>query len=288
MPGQMPDGRSWPRISIVTPSLDQRSFLEATLRSVLLQRYPNLEYIVVDGGSTDGSVAVLRRYEEWLASWVSEPDEGQSDAINKGFAHARGEIFGWLNSDDLYAPNALAQVARHFVGAPDCDLLYGRGAYIDEVGNETGPCDWIQPFDRRLLLTFNFILQPAAFWRRSLWERTGELDVRYEWAMDWDWLIRATAGGRAEYLPVELARWRIHPGIKTAAGGERRRAEVATISRRYGGFWQPTNLVYLWDRAAWHLARLLGTGRAFRLVKGLMSPLGWFVKTRAWKGRYLD
>jgi glycosyltransferase involved in cell wall biosynthesis len=284
----MPEGNPWPRVSVVTPSFNQAPFLEATLRSVLLQGYPNLEYIVVDGGSTDGSVEILRRYEEWLHSWVSESDRGQSDAVNKGFARATGEILGWVNSDDLYEPNTLARVARFFAETPECDLVYGRGSYVDERGDTMGPCHWIRTFDRRLLLTFNFILQPAAFWRRSLWEQTGDLDVAYHWAMDWDWLIRATAYGRAQHIPVELARWRVRPGIKTAAGGERRRAEVAAISRRHGGFWQPTHLVYLWDRAAWRLARRIGTGRAFRIIKRATSPLGWLLKERAWKNRYLD
>jgi glycosyltransferase involved in cell wall biosynthesis len=284
----MPDGRRWPPVSVVTPSYNQAPFLEATVRSVLLQGYPNIEYIVVDGGSTDDSVAVLRRYEPWLAYWVSEPDRGQSDAINKGFARATGDILGWLNSDDLYERNAIARIAKHFADVPACDLVYGRGSTIDEDGSTIAHCDWIRPFDRRLLLTFNFILQPAAFWRRSLWEQAGELDVTSAWAMDWEWLIRATAIGRADHLPVELALWRIHPGIKTEAGGRHRRAEIAAISRRYGGFWQPSHLAYLWDRVAWWLEERLGPGRAFRLLKFLTLPVGWLLKARVWRGRYLD
>jgi glycosyltransferase involved in cell wall biosynthesis len=287
VPERMPDGRPWPRISVVTPSFNQASFLEATLRSVLLQGYPNLEYLVFDGGSADGSVTILRQYGPWLAGWISEADRGQSDAVNKGFARATGEIFGWLNSDDLYQPGALAHVGRHFTAAPECALLYGRGSTIDESGNTIAPCDWIRPFDRSLLLTFNFMLQPATFWRRSLWQRAGELDVASEWAMDWEWLIRATALGRVDHLPVELAQWRIYSDIKTASGGKRRRAEVAAISRRYGGFWQPTHLVYLWDRVAWRLEEWLGRGRAFRLLKFLTAPVGSLLKRRIWRGRYL-
>src|SRR5919109_3422360 len=213
LPETMPDGRPWPRISIVTPSYNQAPFLEATVRSVLLQGYPNLEYIVVDGGSEDGSPEILRRYDEWLASWVSEPDEGQSDAVNKGFARATGEIFGWLNSDDVYEPGALREVARYFATAQGCTLLYGRGSYIDERGRKTGSCDWIRPFDRRLFLTSNFILQPAAFWRAELWKEAGELDAECHWAMDWEWLLRATAIARPHFVPVELASWRVGSAI---------------------------------------------------------------------------
>lgn len=284
----MPDGGAWPRITVVTPSYNQAPFLEATLRSVLLQGYPNLEYIVIDGGSTDGSNDIIRRYERWLGGYVSGPDEGQSQAINNGLARASGEVFAWLNSDDLYEPNALAHVGQYFAREPDCMLLYGRGSYIDEEGNKRGSCDWIRPFDRRLLLTFNFILQPAAFWRRRLWQETGGLDETYHWAMDWEWLIRATALTEPHFVPLEFARWRIQPAMKTASGGEPRRAEIAAISRRYSGFWQPTNLAYLLDRASWRASEHLGDGLAFRSLQRLAAPVRWLLKEKAWKGRYQD
>jgi glycosyltransferase involved in cell wall biosynthesis len=286
LPERTPNGERWPRVSVVTPSYNQAPFLEATLRSVLLQGYPDLEYIVVDGGSADGSTDILQRYEPWLTHWVSEPDEGQSHAINKGFARSTGEILAWLNSDDLYEPNAVARVARHFVHTPACALLYGRGWYVDDDGLKTGSCDWIRPFDRELFLTSNFILQPAAFWRRWLWEQAGELDVSYHWAMDWDWLIRATALTQPHYLPVELASWRTRPDIKTVYGGAARRAEIARISRRHGGFWQPTQLVYLLDLASSRAAEVLGNGRVYRVLQRLASPLRWLLKDRVWKDRY--
>lgn len=286
LPERMPDGGPWPRVSIVTPSYNQATYLEATLRSVLLQGYPNLEYFVMDGGSTDGSTAVLRRYEAWLAGWVSEPDHGQSHAINKGLARATGEILAWLNSDDLYEPNALGTVARCFAARPACDLVYGRGSSIDEEGKRIAPCDWIRPFDRRLYLTSNFILQPAAFWRRRLWEEAGDLDVDTHYTMDWEWFLRATAVSEPHFEPVELALWRIHPEIKTATGGERRRAEIAAVSRHHGGFWQPTNLVYLLDRIAWGAERRLGAGRAYRLYRHATTPVRWLLKKRLWKDRY--
>lgn len=283
----MPDGRPWPKVSIVTPSYNQGAFLEETIRSVLLQGHPNLEYIVMDGGSTDQSVEILRKYEPWLGYWVSEPDWGQSDAINRGFARATGEIFGWLNSDDTYERGSLSYITRYFASRPECDLVYGKGWYLDASGKKTYPCHWVRPFDRKLLLTFNFILQPAAFWRRLLWERTGGLDISYHWAMDWDWFIRATALVEPHYLPVDLARWRITAETKTMAGGQARRAEVAGISRRYGGVWQPTYIIYLLD----HLARCVSNRPAprpiGRMLQYLLIATRWTLQKTVWRGRCL-
>jgi hypothetical protein len=135
-------------------------------------------------------------------------------------------------------------------------------------------------------VTSNFILQPAAFWRRSVWEEAGELDVDLHWTMDWEWLIRATAVTQPHYLPVELASWRIRPEIKTALGGMQRRAEIAAVSRRHGGVLQPTYLVYLLDRLSWRAEERLGAGRAFRALQRLATPVRWVLKERVWRGRY--
>lgn len=247
-------------VSIVTPSYNQASYLEETIRSVLLQGHPKLEYIVIDGGSSDGSIDIIRRYEPWLKYWVSETDHGQSDAVNKGFERAEGEILGWINSDDIYATGALRRVSQYFRSEPTCELAYGNGYYLDAVAEETNECDWVRPFDGDLLLTFNFILQPAAFWRRSLWERIGCLNVDYHWAMDWDWFIRATRNLTPHYLPNRLAGWRMIPESKTATGGIARRAELAQISWSHGGAWQPTYLAYQLDRFAEWLVRSVPFG----------------------------
>lgn len=286
-PETMADGRPWPKVSIVTPSWNQGPFLEETIRSVLLQGHPNLEYMVIDGGSTDESTAVIRKYEPWLAHWVSERDDGQSHAVNKGFARASGAILGWVNSDDVYERNALQHVARHFAITPACDLVYGNGWYVDEAGSKTEPCTWIRPYDRRLFLTTNFILQPAAFWRRTLWDRAGELEVAHHWAMDWEWLLRATALGRPDYVPVDLARWRVRPGIKTFSGGWARRAEIAEISRRYGGAWQPTYLAYRLDHAVRRINDYPGNRLARQLAYYLVAPVPWLLKRTLWRGRFL-
>lgn len=137
LPETMADGKPWPRISIVTPSYNQGRFLEETLRSVLLQGYPDLEYIVIDGGSTDESGEIIRKYEAWLTYWVSERDQGQSDAINKGWRRCTGDIIVWLNSDDGYAPNALCEVARAFQANAFPAMVYGQEIVMDHQGNRT-------------------------------------------------------------------------------------------------------------------------------------------------------
>jgi glycosyltransferase involved in cell wall biosynthesis len=131
----MPDGRPWPQVSVVTPSYNQEQFIEETIRSVLLQGYPNLEYIIIDGGSIDESVEIIRKYADWLAYWVSEPDRGQTDALNKGFARAHGEIVAWLNSDDTYEPGTLRRVAQEFGEDQARVVIYGNCNFVDENGS---------------------------------------------------------------------------------------------------------------------------------------------------------
>lgn len=282
-----PDTQVWPRISIVTPAYNHGRYIEQTIRSVLLQGYPNLEYIIIDGGSDDETLEIIRRYEPWLSSWVSEPDHGQSHAINKGFERATGEIMGWLNSDDVYEPNALQLVARQFASNPHIELVYGDGWYLDESGEKTHRCAWIGPFDRGRLRYFNFILQPAAFWRRTLWHRTGPLGISYRYAMDWEWLIRASKLTEPHYLREDLAGWRITPDIKTRAGGRARRGEIAEISRRHAGVFNPTYLAYLLDRLDWWFSDRHAFNSLGRTVQVLTAPLRKVIKDRL-RGRYLS
>jgi glycosyltransferase involved in cell wall biosynthesis len=285
VPEHQLEGRIWPPVSIVTPSYNQGLFLEETIRSVLLQGYPGLEYSVIDGGSTDQSVEVIRKYEAWLAFWISQPDQGQADAINFGLRRSSGEIMGWLNSDDVYEPGCIDRVATQFAHRPSCMLLYGNGWYIDADGTRTSRCKWIRPYNRARLLSFNFILQPAAFWRRSLWQETGELEITYHWAMDWDWFIRATARTTAEYVPVDLARFRLRPEIKSLSGGRARAAEIADVSRRYGGKCQPTYLMYQLNRLGWSLTCRLGWGPVRSAVEAVFAFVAWFLRGTLWRGR---
>jgi glycosyltransferase involved in cell wall biosynthesis len=135
LPLQQSNGTDWPRISIVTPSYNQGEFIEETIRSVLLQGYPNLEYIIIDGGSTDTTLAMIKKYQPYIAHWVSEPDRGQSHALNKGFQQATGDFVGWQNSDDFYAIDALATLAHTYQQDPDIDILYGSTKYVDRDSN---------------------------------------------------------------------------------------------------------------------------------------------------------
>ncbi|MCO6502680.1 MAG: glycosyltransferase, partial [Acidimicrobiales bacterium] len=162
-----------PRISVVTPSYNQARFLEATMESIHSQGYPNLEHIVIDGGSTDGSVEIIERYADRLAYWVSEPDNGQTDAIAKGFAMTTGEILCWLNSDDLWEPWTLAEVARYFAEHPDVEFVYGDSIWIDDEDRVIKP-KREHGFSRFVFnYAFNFLPQPSTFWRRGLYERVG-------------------------------------------------------------------------------------------------------------------
>jgi len=207
-----------PRISIVTPSFNQAIFLERTLKSVLEQNYPDLEYIVQDGGSKDGSVEILERYSDRLTFWESKPDEGQTNAINLGFRHASGEIMAYLNSDDLLLPGALAYVATYFEQHPEVDVVYGHRIIIDENDQEIGR--WILPaHDDEVLTWVDFVPQETLFWRRRIWESIGgSLDESFHFAMDWDLLLRfRDAGARFARLPGFLAAFRVHPQQKTSA-----------------------------------------------------------------------
>ncbi len=266
------------RVSIVTPSFNQVDYLEATIRSVLDQRGVEIEYILMDGGSTDGSVDILRKYAGCLAYWVSEPDQGQADAINRGFARASGDILGWLNSDDLYEPDALRAVVDAFAQNPAAGIVYGEGWYIDSTGQRIRPCRFVKEhFDRRLIANKDPILQQAAFWRRSVWERVGPLDPAYNWVFDWEWFARAFGVGvRFHYLPRFLGSYRVHAAAKTRSSDIRRRSEQRQITLRYGRWWHPNALV--------QSARIAEA--RFRRYLGPLAALPRLLAERAFYGMY--
>jgi glycosyltransferase involved in cell wall biosynthesis len=203
-----------PLVSIVTPSYNQGRFLRRTIESVLQQDYPELEYIVIDGGSTDESVAVLRSYGQRF-TWVSERDGGQADAINKGLARARGAILAYLNSDDVLRAGAVSAVVRHFEQQPDWDLVYGNADFIDVDDRVLGPYP-TAPYSFARLLEDCCICQPAAFWRRRIAERVGPFDAELHYALDYDyWMRLDRAGGRLVHVPEVLAASRQYPETKT-------------------------------------------------------------------------
>jgi hypothetical protein len=218
LPDTMADSRPWPRVSIVTPSYNQGLFIEETIRSVLLQGYPNLEHIVIDGGSTDDSVDIIRKYEPWLAYWVSEPDQGQSDAINKGWRRARGEIVTWLNSDDTYCPGAVGMAVEYLVANPDVDLVYGDCNCVGPQGEFLGVMKGWKFDPKRQLTGRNMILQQSSFFKRSILNVVGDLDVGLRYVMDYDlWTRMLLKGCTLRHIPIALANYRLHDTAKTVA-----------------------------------------------------------------------
>ena len=206
----------WPRITVVTPSYNQAKFLEATIRSVLDQGYPNLEYIVMDGGSTDGSLEIIRRYEKHLAGWVSEKDGGAADAIAKGFSRATGTILAYLNSDDLYLPGSLHAIGEA-MRDPAVDVAYGNTYWIDSGGAILGERRQT-PFARMGYLYGGFDLQqPATFWTRDLYLKCGGIDPSYLFAFDMDLFVRfAKRKARFKHVNKFVASFRIHPQSKSS------------------------------------------------------------------------
>jgi glycosyltransferase involved in cell wall biosynthesis len=239
-----------PVVSIVTPSFNQAAFIRQTIDSVLQQDYPHIDYRVIDGGSTDDTVAILKSYGERL-KWVSEKDRGQTHAINKGMEQARGEVRSYLNSDDLLRPGAIARVVRHFRDRPACDLVYGRDALIDADGRYLkmyATTDY--SFER--LVEGCCISQPAAFWRKRLSERVGPFDESLHLVMDYDYWLRADRTGCViEHIPDVLAHTRIHRDAKSFGAGKMeayQRAfyrELFAVSFRHAGYVSST-YVHAW------------------------------------------
>lgn len=217
LPETMSDGSPWTKISIVTPSFNQGQFIEETIRSVLLQGYPNLEFIIIDGGSTDNSTEIIKRYESWLAYWISEPDRGQSHAINKGIEKATGEILFWLNSDDVVLPGAFIRIAKLFVTHPDVFLITGQAQLISDYGNEIGKLSSnFTSWEDLITTPSNQIRQISTFFRRDLFDSYGLLNENLYIAMDTDLLFRFTEHHAPLVIADELTAFRVQPNSKTA------------------------------------------------------------------------
>lgn len=223
-----------PRITVVTPSFNQARFLEETILSVTSQHYPNLEYIVIDGGSTDGSVEILRKYSGSLSYWISEKDAGPADAIRKGFARATGSILSYLNSDDVYRPGSLAAAAGAFASDPPADVVYGNMHWIDGGGGILAEKRQT-PFSRIGYLYGGADLQqPATFWTRDLYEKAGGIDVRFRAAFDTDLFFRFVAlNASFRHIPKVLAGFRVHSEQISDVLQETARKELAEIRARH-------------------------------------------------------
>ena len=265
-----------PLVSIITPSYNQSHFLEGTILSVISQDYENLEYIVVDGGSTDGSVEIIREYADRVSWWVSEPDQGQTDAINKGFERAKGEILAWLNSDDTYLPGAISEAVSYLQNHPDTGMVYGDANLIDEDGRVFGKFPARQTDYSRLRRGYVHIPQQASFFRAKLWQQVGPLDPSFYFAMDYDLWVRLAKITSLDYYPRLWANFRLHGDAKSVSEDDRCWPEMLRVHRREGGgllSWMVVKakirpLVYawiplrfrLWLRRALILALVLRSG----------------------------
>ncbi len=224
-----------PLVTIVTPSYNQASFLEETIRSVLNQDYPRIQYLIIDGGSTDGSLEIIQKYESQLAMWVSEPDQGQTDAINKGFALAGGEILAWLNSDDTYLPGAVAEAVQALQAHPQAGMVYGDANLVDEAGSILGRFPARQVDYRQLRRGSVHIPQQAAFFRMDLWRQVGPLDPTFFFAMDYDLWVRLAKESELVYNPRQWANFRLHSHGKSVISDDRCWPEMLRVHYREGG-----------------------------------------------------
>jgi glycosyltransferase involved in cell wall biosynthesis len=235
-----------PLISVVTPSFNQGNFIEDTVRSVLEQDYPNIEHIVIDGGSTDNTLEILQRYDGRIR-WLSEPDKGQADAINKGLQMANGQILAYLNSDDAYLPGALRIVAESFAAHPEVGLVYGDCYAVDQRGQQYGLIKG-HPFNvQRMIMRGEFVPQQAAFWSRRAMGLVGVFDPTLHFCMDHDFFIRIGQKFPAIYIAQPLANFRFHADSKTVSREEKHWRESMLVSQRYG----------LSRRSVWYWIRTL-------------------------------
>ena len=205
-----------PSFSVITPSYNQAAYLKQTMDSVLSQDIPGMEYVVMDGGSNDGSAELIRSYADRLSGWVSEKDRGQADAVNKGAARTHGEVIGWLNSDDLFLPGAARKALEFLAAHPEIDAVYGDVLSIDGSGELINVMRFGQ-YSAEDLMTFRVISQPGVFFRRSAWERAGGLDLSYSYLLDHHLWLRMIANGRFSYLAEPLAAARFHADAKNRA-----------------------------------------------------------------------
>jgi glycosyltransferase involved in cell wall biosynthesis len=224
-----------PLVSIITPSFNQARYIEKTINSVLSQDYPYIEYLIVDGGSQDGTVDIIKKYEGRIAWWVSEQDQGQTDAINKGFARATGEILAWLNSDDTYQPGAISAAVKYLQEHPEVGMVYGDCNFVNEDGRVIGKFNSAQTNQQLLRQGYVHIPQQTMFFRADLWKQVGPLDPSFYFAMDYDLWTRLAARTQLKYVPQTWANFRLHTTGKTIAADDRCWPEMMRVHYRDGG-----------------------------------------------------
>ncbi len=263
---------NYPAVSIVTPSYNQARFLERTILSVLNQNYPNLEYIIMDGGSTDGSVEIIKKYEEYLAYWISEPDKGQADAINKGLRISKGEIVAYLNSDDTYCEGTIRKVVGFFSENHEVGMVYGDCNFINEKGKIVKVRREID-FDFDILFFyFSYIPQPTVFIRRRVLDCVGLLDENLGYSMDLDLYLRIAKDFPVGHIPEILANFRWHHKSKTSRGVENFRKERRIIQKKYSSIYFSNsfyeNWYYRFFKEFFRIKRIL-----IKMIRGKYFPL---------------
>ncbi len=239
---------SQPLVSIAIPSYNQAAYLEEAIQSILAQSYAPIEIILIDGGSTDGSLEIIQRYADRLAYWQSKPDAGQTDAINQGLDRATGKYQAWLNADDRLLPNAVGEAVEYLEANIKVGLIYGQADFINASGKVIGKFPAAQTDYARLMRAYVHIPQQAAFWRTELWQQVGPLDAELYFAMDYDLWVRLAKVSQLKYIERKWAQFRLHGDSKTMSNDFKAWEDMLRIQQREGGAWFSIMRIKYWIR----------------------------------------
>jgi glycosyltransferase involved in cell wall biosynthesis len=264
----------FPKISVITPSFNQEKFLEKTILSVLDQNYPNLEYIIVDGGSTDGSLEIIKKYEKQLAWWVSEKDEGQVTAINKGLRRATGTWIGWQNSDDIYFKNTFNDLRLEIKKNPEVDIIIADMFLIDDLDNKIRDIRYVKPSYKSVLVEGMVLSNQSAFWKRNIHNELGYLSEQYQYSFDYEWFLKILKHGKAVHVNKIWGGFRIHQDTKTFINKNKFNIENNIITNIYKPFFLEKK--YFQFRRI--ILMLIG-GQWRYVLRGIVNRLTKFIKT---------